>query len=132
MTIQPVSFGKIATTPKGNEYKKSHVGTITGTIAGLGFGAYNVQQAMKPQNSMSIKRILAPAYASLKQTLPKETAMKLIKNVSIPIGVTMGLAFWGAIGLGIGALVNKAINHHKAAVVDKRVAQLENKLNGTK
>lgn len=132
MTIQPVSFGKIATTPKGNEYKKSHVGTITGTIAGLGFGAYNVQQAMKPQNSMRIKRILAPAYASLKQTLPKETAMKLIKNVSIPIGVTMGVAFWGALGLGVGALVNKAINHHKAAVVDKNATQIENKLNGTK
>ena len=129
MTIQAVSFGKIAKTKKGNDYKKSHVGTVTGAITGTAFGTYC---ASKYLNSFAAKRNLVTTYNALKETVPKEKALKLVKRLVVPMGAGLGVAFWGMIGLGIGALANKAINHHKAAVVDKKVTQIENKLNGKK
>ena len=126
MSIQAVSFGKTVTTPKGNEYKKSYVGTIAGTLAGLGMGSYSAYRNLKPQVSMPIKRALATTYSALKQSLPKENALKLVKNVTLPIGLAVGVAIFGTIGLGIGALINKGINHYLANRADKKAEAIRN------
>lgn len=122
MSIQSVSFGKTVTTKNGNEYKKSHAGTITGAAAGFGVGTFLVYNCVKPKAPMAIKRSLAKAYIQLKQIVPKQTALKLTKKVTFPLSLATAVGVYTAAGLGIGALVNKAINHHKAKVADKKAA----------
>lgn len=122
MSIQSVSFGKTVTTKNGNEYKKSHAGTIAGAAAGFGVGAFSAYSCVKPKVSRNIKRELAKAYIQLKQIVPKETALKLTKKVTLPVSLATAVGIWTVAGLCIGALVNKAINHHKAKVADKKAA----------
>ncbi len=120
MAIQSASFGKTVKTKKGNEYKKSHAGTITGAAAGLGVGTFAVYNSVKPKVSMNIKRGLAKEYIRLKQIVPKETALKLTKKVTLPVSLATAVGIWTVAGLGIGAFVNKAINYHRAKSADKK------------
>ena len=122
MSIQSVSFGKTVTTKNGNEYKKTHAGTITGAALGAGFGSYVAYSGIKGSATMEIKRAFVPTYAKLKTIMPKEKALKMMKKAVIPGGIALGSAIAAATIFGLGALVNKAINHHRAKVADKKAA----------
>ena len=74
---------------------------------------------------MDGKRKAAKIYSALKETMSKAEAKRFIKYSAIPGGITAGVVLAGTIGLGLGALVNKAINHHKAKVADKKAAAAE-------
>lgn len=121
MSIQSVSFGKTVTTKNGNEYKKTHAGTITGAALGAGFGSYVAYHAKTPV-SMDLKRQYVKTYKRLKETMPKKEALKFMKKVAIPVGVAIGSVIAAGTIFGLGALVNKAINHHRAKVADKKAA----------
>ena len=125
MSIQSVSFGQTITTKNGNEYKKTHAGTIAGAAAGLGVGTCSVYNCVKPKVKMEIKRELAKAYIQLKQIVSKEKALKITKKVTLPVSLATAVGIWTVAGLGLGALVNKAINHHRAKVADKKAAAAE-------
>lgn len=122
MSIQSVSFGKTITTKNGNEYKKTHAATITGAAVGAGLGTINSSRFV---NSMAGKREIAKIYSALKETMSKTEAKRFTKYSAIPGSIAAGAALTGTIGLGLGALVNKAINHHKAKVADKKAAAAE-------
>ncbi len=127
-SISNVSFG--AKTQKGNEYKKSHVGTIAGTVAGAGtgvYGAYKFGSLMKKNSGF--KKAIMPALADIRNILmeagkTKAQATKKLKSM-IKAGHIANTLTWTLIGLGIGALVNKAINHAKANKADKAAAKAQ-------
>ncbi len=123
MAIQAISFGRTETTQKGNEYKKTHAGTIAGTIAGLGFGAADAYAASKKP---LIKKITAQGYSRYKELMPKEAAAKYAK-LTLKCGFALGVAMWVLAGLGAGALVNKVINKGLANNADKKAAAQETK-----
>ncbi len=120
MSIQAVSFGKTVTTKKGNEYKKTHAGTIAGAAVGLGLTGVELYKLTK---TSKLKRIIADAYSKLKETMPKEQAAKFAKRTA-KAGLGVGIAVTVLAYLGLGALVNKGINHYRAKSADK-AAQTE-------
>ena len=123
MSIQAVSFGKTVTTKKGNEYKKTHAGTITGAALGLVATGINVYNLNKLRKTYELKRIIADAYSKLKTAMPKEQAAKIAKlSVKTPAALSIAIPLFGYFGLG--ALVNKAVNHYRAKAADK-AAQAE-------
>lgn len=133
MTIQAlsnsnVSFGHTKTTKNGNEYKKTHTATRVGLgvgLAGAGFGGYCANRAIK---DTGFKRAMAEAlvdvrkeFMSGKFPMSKTGATKFAK-ACFPTG--MGIVLGGIVllGLSVGALVNKAINHHRAKAADNAAA----------
>ncbi len=118
MSIQAVSFG--ATTKKGNEYKKTHAGTITGLAVGVGLAGLNAGMIKKsPAVKKAIQESLVHTRANLiANGLTKLKATKLAK-MSGKIGVFVALALNVLAGLAVGAGINKIINHAKAKKADK-------------
>lgn len=125
MSIQAVSFGKTVTTKKGNEYKKTHAGTIAGAVAGLGVTGINVYNLNKLRKTSVFKRMIGQMYSSYKTKakMPKVQAAKAAK-----LSAKASAALYIAVPLlgyfGLGALVNKGINHYRAKAADK-AAQAE-------
>lgn len=131
MSIQAmsnVSFG--ATTKNGNDYKKTHVATIAGTAVGTGIGGlgvYNLTKLMKKEPI--IKRAMTTTLTDLRRVFmeggkTKAQATKMM-NRTFKSGIALGVVSWALVGLGIGAGINKIINNHKAAKVDKATAKAE-------
>ncbi len=124
MSIQVVSFGKTVTTKKGNEYKKTHAGTITGAAICLGAAGLNMYNLHKFSKTSKLKRVIGQIYSSYKQVMPKEQAAKFAKRTfKTSVGITFAVPVLGY--LGLGALVNKAVNHYRAKAADKAAAKAE-------
>ena len=125
MSIQAVSFGKTLKTKNGNEYKKTHAGTITGAVLGLGItgtSLYNMNKNSKLKGEL--KRIIGKAYSKLKTNMPKEKAAKFAKlqtRTGVVIGLSTVLFTW----LGLGALANKFINKKIANATDNAVLKIK-------
>ena len=80
MSIQAVSFGKTLKTKNGNEYKKTHAGTITGAVLGLGITGTSLYKMNKNSKLKGeLKRIIGQTYSKLKTNMPKEKAAKFAK-----------------------------------------------------
>ena len=120
MSIQAVSFGKTVTTKKGNEYKKTHAGTIAGAAVGLGAAGVNVYNLKKLRKTSVFKRMIGQMYSTYKTKakMPKEQAAKAAKRTAkTSIGIYIAMPLLAA--LALGALVNKAVNHYRAKAADK-------------
>lgn len=133
MTIQAlsnsnVSFGHTKTTKNGNEYQKTHTATRVGLgvgLAGAGFCGYCANLATKDSG---FKRDIAKAlvgvrneFMSGKFPMSKTGATKFAK-ACFPTGMGIVLGGIAVLCLGVGALVNKAINHHRAKAADNAAA----------
>lgn len=126
MSIQAVSFGKTVTTKKGNEYKKTHAGTITGAALGLAATGINVYKLNKLRKTSVIKRMIGGMYSTYKAKakMPKLQAAKAAKRTAkASVALYIAIPLLGYFGLG--ALVNKAVNHYRAKAADKAAAQAE-------
>ncbi|MBS4759778.1 MAG: hypothetical protein KHX03_03660 [Clostridium sp.] len=122
MSIQAVSFG--AKTQKGNEYKKTHAGTITGLAVGTGYaGLCSYGIAKNPEVKNKIARILVKTRQDLMSNgLTKEVANKYTKFTR-KAGISLTVASAILVGLGIGAAVNKVINKNRAKQADQKAEQ---------
>ena len=125
MSIQAVSFGKTLKTKNGNEYKKTHAGTITGAVLGLGITGTSLYKMNKNSKLKGeLKRIIGQAYSKLKTNMPKEKAAKFAKlqtKTGVAIGLSTVLFTW----FGLGALVNKFINRKIANATDNAVLKIK-------
>ena len=126
MAIQSVSFGKTAVTKNGNEYQRTSKATKIGAGVGATWGILNssamVYMAAKNKMPQQFKNIYLNTYKALRENgvdlnLAKNTVKKSAK-AAIAIGVPTGITFTTIVGLGIGAAVNKIINHKRAAKAD--------------
>lgn len=108
MTIQSVSnvsFGAVS--KKGNEYKKSHAATITGAAMG----------AMGATGVALNRNMLKKSFALMADAGAPKFIQTLAKNPKTAIVVWAATSF--LVWLGIGAGINKIVNHNKAAKADK-------------
>ena len=126
MAIQAVSFGQKAVTKNGNEYQRTSKATKIGAGVGATWGILNssamVYMAAKNKMPQQFKNIYLNTYKALRENnFTREIAKNTVKKsakAAIAIGVPTGIAVATLIGLGIGAAVNKIINHKKAAKAD--------------
>lgn len=125
MAIQPVSFGQTAVTKNGNEYQRTSKATKIGAGVGATWGVLNASamgyMAAKNELPQKYKNIFLNSYKALRKILPIEEAKYVAKRnakISLAIGLPMGIIGSTLIGLGIGAVVNKVINHRRAAKAD--------------
>lgn len=125
MEIQAVSFGQKAVTKNGNEYQRTSKATKIGAGVGAAWGVLNASamgyMAAKNELPTGLKKIFLNTYKTLREFLPIAEAKNLTKRnakISLAIGIPMGIAVVTLIGLGIGAAVNKIINHKRAAKAD--------------
>lgn len=126
MAIQAVSFGKTAVTKNGNEYQRTSKATKIGAGVGAAWGLLNtsttVYKAARNKMPQQFKNIYLNTYKALRENnFTREIAKNTIKKsakTAIAIGIPMGIAFTTIVGLGIGAAVNKIINHKRAAKAD--------------
>lgn len=117
MSIQPISFG--ATTKKGNHYKKTHIGTVAGALAGataIAIEARALKNAKIPVSSL--RPIINKMYNLQKNGLGRDIARKITK-ASAKTGFYSGIASIGLVCLAAGAGINKIINAIKAKKADK-------------
>ena len=70
MSIQSISFG--ATTKKGNNYKKTHAGVITGSVVGASLAANGIKNAKTMKMPIYLLRILGEQ---------KQNAIQNCKNI---------------------------------------------------
>ena len=118
MSIQAVSFG--ATTKKGNNYKKTHAGTIAGTAVGTLAAAGTAYTAVKKfQPGIQLLRQLKDHKDKLINAGIDPAKARKILNVSLGVGKVAGVAAAFGICLAIGAGINKIINHVRANKADK-------------
>lgn len=126
MAIQAVSFGKTAVTKNGNEYQRTSKATKIGAGVGATWGLLNasttVYLAARNKMPQQFKNIYLNTYKALRENnFTREIAKNTVKRgakAAIAIGIPMGIAVVTLIGLGIGAAVNKIINHKRAAKAD--------------
>ena len=126
MAIQAVSFGKTAVTKNGNEYQRTSKATKIGAGVGATWGILNssamVYMAAKNKMPQQFKNIYLNTYKALRENnLTREIAKNTVKKsakTAIAIAIPMAVAFTTIVGLGIGAAVNKIINHKRAAKAD--------------
>lgn len=127
MAIQAVSFGQKAVTKSGNEYERTSKATKIGAGIGLGYGLLNSGVAgykMATKNPpKKVKNQLLNTYKNLRQSLyfSPEEAKNVVQRTAkagVAIGLPVNIAVSTLIGLGIGAAVNKIINHKRAAKAD--------------
>lgn len=130
MTIQAVSFGQTAVTKNGNEYQRTNTATKIGTGVGAAYGVLNASAAgyMAAKNDLpkGFKNMFLNSYKALRELLPAKEAKNLVKRnakMSVAIGIPMGIIVYTLVGLGIGAAVNKVINHKRAAKADAAAKQ---------
>ena len=117
MSIQAVSFG--ATTKKGNLYKKTHVGTIAGAVAGATSIAMNLNNVRKIKMPKSALQPLVKHLQKMTEAgITKQSAKKIILN-SLKTGMIGGAVGIGLILFGGGAAINKLINRNRANAADK-------------
>lgn len=119
MLVQPVSFG--ATTKSGNQYKKTHVGTIAGATAGALYAAYDLSKTMKMLKAGKAKKLLRALVEMrnniMKSGCSKEAATKFTSRYA-KSSIGAAAAVLVLAGLGLGAAVNKVINKHRAEKAD--------------
>ncbi len=126
MAIQAVSFGQTAVTKNGNEYERTNKATKIGRNIGLGYGllssaavGYKIATKNPPEK---FKNALISTYKNLRQSLlsPEEAkdVLKRSAKAGAAIGFSIGIALCTLVGLGIGAAINKIINHKRAAKAD--------------
>lgn len=125
MAIQPVSFGQTAVTKNGNEYQRTSKATKIGAGVGATWGLLNASamgyMAAKNDLPKGFKNTFLNSYRALREFYPAAEAKNLVKRsakMSFAMGIPMGIIGSTLIGLGIGAAVNKVINHRRAAKAD--------------
>ena len=118
MSIQAVSFG--ATTKKGNNYKKTHAGTIAGAAVGTLAAADIAYTAIKKfQPDIQLLRKLKECKDKIINVGINPAKARKMVNVALGTGKGIAVAAVFGICLAIGAGVNKIINHVKAHKADK-------------
>ncbi len=125
-SVNSVNFtSKTAHTKNGNEYEKTRVGKYIGMGAGAAIGAGVPAYLLYNRNyKMYLKRQLVEMRNNIMQELQKEgiksskmsakTISKWLKAIPVVAGALTLL-----VGLGIGAIVDGAINHSRAKKADK-------------
>ena len=126
-SISQVNFQGQALTKRGNAYSESKIGRYTGETLGAATGLYLASKGMK--NVPGFRRFGEMVWKSIKN-IP-ENSKKLIKKdfwKGIPTnfknffknGNYLTVGKFAFIGLGMGVLVDGAINLTKSYMADRR------------
>lgn len=117
MSIQSISFG--ATTKKGNNYKKTHAGVITGSVVGASLAANGIKNAKTMKMPIYLLRILGEQKQSAIQNgFTANEAKSLIKK-SLKTGMAANIITTALFCIALGTGIDAYINNKRAKKADK-------------